>query len=240
VADIDKQIDELYQLPLGEFTAARTALAKTLTGDAARQVRALKKPTAVPAAVNQLYWNARSTYDAAMKAGHALRAAQIAALNGKKADVRAATEAHRKAIASAVQRAVQLAAKAELNPNPDQLARMFDALSLAAAAPPTPGRFVDVVAPSGFDALAGVTPATRVHASAQSEPDIETKHAEKRRLEQERRQQREAEAQFKTATHDLERARDRVRAARESLERAEADVADAEREVAAARERLKA
>jgi septal ring factor EnvC (AmiA/AmiB activator) len=135
---------------------------------------------------------------------------------------------------------VQLAAKAELNPNPDQLARMFDALSLAAAAPPTPGRFVDVVAPSGFDALAGVTPATRVHASAQSEPDIETKHAEKRRLEQERRQQREAEAQFKTATHDLERARDRVRAARESLERAEADVADAEREVAAARERLKA
>jgi hypothetical protein len=236
VADIDKQIDELYQLPLDKFTAARTALAKTLTGDAARQIRALKKPTAVPAAVNQLYWNARSTYDAAMKAGHALRAAQIAALKGKKADVRAATEAHRKAIASAVQRAVQLAAKAELNPNTDQLARMFGALSLAAAAPPTPGRFVDVVAPSGFAALAGVTPTTRVHASAQSEPNIETKHAEKRRLEQE---QREAEAQFKTATRELERARDRARSARESLERAEADVADAEREVAAARGRLK-
>src|SRR5215831_14915797 len=177
VADTDKQIDELYHLPLAEFTAARTALAKTLSGDAARQVRTLKKPTAVPAAVNQLYWKARPAYDAAMKAGQALRTAQIATLKGKKADVRAATEAHRKAIASAVHRAVELASDAGLNPNTDQLARMFEALSLAATPPSTPGRFVDVIAPSGFDALAGVTPVTRVHTTAQSGHAIETEHA---------------------------------------------------------------
>jgi hypothetical protein len=250
VADTDEQIDELYHLPLAEFTAARTALAKTLSGEAARQVRALKKPTAVPAAVNQLYWKARPAYDAAMKAGHALRTAQIATLKGKKADVRAATEAHRKAIASAVHRAVELASDAGLNPNTDQLARMFEALSLAATPPPAPGRFVDVIAPSGFDALAGVTPVTRVRTTARSDGASETGYAtptpkidraaEKRRLEEERREQREAEARLKTATRDLERARERAQEARDALKRAEADVAAAERDVADARERLKA
>src|SRR6516162_4230528 len=44
VAQLDAEIDGLYQLPLEEFTAARTALAKSLKGDAARDVRALKKP----------------------------------------------------------------------------------------------------------------------------------------------------------------------------------------------------
>jgi len=250
VADIDKQIDELYHLPLAEFTAARTALAKTLSGEAARQVRALKKPTAVPAAVNQLYWKARPAYDAAMKAGQALRTAQIATLKGKKADVRAATETHRKAIANAVHRASELASEAGANPNTDHLARMFEALSLAATPPSAPGRFVDVIAASGFDALAGVTPVTRVHTTARSDHAIETEHAaptpkldraaEKRRLEQERREQREAEALLRTATRDLERAREHEREARDALKRAEVDVAIAERAVAEARERLKA
>src|SRR5205085_9467240 len=102
-------IDELFQLAPDEFTAARNALAKTLTGDAARDVKALKKPSAVAWAVNQLFWKARPIYDALMKAGHALRAAQIAALKGRKGDVRATTEKHRKAVADAVKRAQQIA-----------------------------------------------------------------------------------------------------------------------------------
>jgi hypothetical protein len=247
VAGIDTQIDALYQLPLAEFTAARTALAKTLKSDAAREVRGLKKPTAVPWAVNQLYWKARPAYDAAMKAGQALRAAQIATLKGKKADVRAATDAHRKAITNAVHRAVELASDAA-NPNPDQLGRMFEALSLSASAPENPGRFTEVVAPSGFDALAGVTPAKRVQMPSPSPSDVDREEtaptkdvsaAEKRRVEQERHEQREAEARLRTATRDLERARERAQSAREALDHAEADVAAAEREVAKARERIK-
>jgi hypothetical protein len=237
VADTDTQIDALYQLPPDEFTAARAALAKTLSGDAARDVRALKKPTAVPWSVNQLYWKARPAYDAAMKAGHALRTAQIATLKGKKADVRAATDAHRKTIANAVHRAVQLASDAGLNPNSDQLARMFEALSLAASPPSNPGRYTELVAPSGFDALVGVTPAKRVQEEA-APTTIDTT-AEKRRFEQERREQRQAETQFKTAIRDLERARERAQSARDALERADADVAAAEREVAKARSQIK-
>jgi hypothetical protein len=43
-------------------------------------VKALKKPTLVPWAVNQVYWHARPVYDRLAKSGAALRSAQIAAL----------------------------------------------------------------------------------------------------------------------------------------------------------------
>jgi hypothetical protein len=245
VAELDSQIDSLYRLPLEEFTAARTALAKTLKGDAARDVRALKKPTTVPWAVNQVYWKARPTYDAAMKAGQALRHAQIATLKGKKADVRAATEAHRRTIAAAVREAAHIASSAGVNPNAEQLARMFEAVSLAAAPAESTGRFTEVIEPSGFDALTGITPTKRVHVEPAREPEAAgekaappskaDRAAETRRLEEERRQQREAEERLNTATRELERARTRAESARRALERADADVAAAEREVESAR-----
>src|SRR2546430_1512179 len=74
----DAKIDDLYQLPLAEFTDARNALAKTLSGADAKAVRQLAKPTVVAWAVNQVYWRARSAYDAVMKSGERLRKAQVA------------------------------------------------------------------------------------------------------------------------------------------------------------------
>src|SRR4051794_21545806 len=102
---LDDRVDELYRLPLSEFTSARNALAKSLSGSDAKQVKALAKPTVVPWAINQLYWQDRKTYDRLMKAGAALRHAQITALKGRAADVRAATDSHRAAIAEAVKSA---------------------------------------------------------------------------------------------------------------------------------------
>ena len=58
---LDAKIDDLYKLPLGEFTGARNTLAKSLSKDEAKLVKALEKPTGVPWAVNQVYWRARST-----------------------------------------------------------------------------------------------------------------------------------------------------------------------------------
>ncbi|MGH9144527.1 MAG: hypothetical protein ACRD2I_25600, partial [Vicinamibacterales bacterium] len=60
---LDDKIDDLYRLPLAEFTSARNLLAKALTGDDAKRVRTLEKPTVVPWAANQVYWRARSTHD---------------------------------------------------------------------------------------------------------------------------------------------------------------------------------
>src|SRR5216684_3183336 len=138
--NLDQHIDELYQLPLAEFTAARNAFAKTLTGDQAKAVRALKKPTVVPWAVNQLFGRARPIYDRVLEKGQALRTAQLAALKGKKADVQLATDAHRRAIAEAVHRATQLSATAGVKPDAELLAQTLEALSIAASHPATPGR----------------------------------------------------------------------------------------------------
>jgi hypothetical protein len=157
VSALDAKIDGLYQLPLSEFTGARNALAKSLAGDDAKRVRALEKPTVVPWAVNQVYWRARSTYDRLMKSGEKLRAAQIAALEGRAADVRAASEAHRRAIGDAVSEAERLSADSGAKPGTDALARTFESLSLAIGAPDAPGRLTDALQPAGFEALAGIT-----------------------------------------------------------------------------------
>jgi hypothetical protein len=225
VAKAGREIDALYQGLPSEFTASRNALAKTLTGDPAREVRSLKKPTVVPWAVNQVFWKARSIYDKVMERGSALRAAQIASLKGKKSDVRAAMEAHRGAVREAVHRAEQIASDAGLSPDAEQLSRMFEAVSLAATPPSSPGRFTDVIEPQGFEALAGVTPVAR--------PAAVDHAADRRKAEQERRQQ-EANERLESATRELERAQERARFARQALERAQADVASAERAVAEA------
>jgi hypothetical protein len=227
VGKADRDIDALYQALPSAFTASRNALAKTLTGEAAREVRSLKKPTVVPWAVSQVYWKARPVFDKLMARGHELRAAQIASLKGKKSDVRAAMEAHRRAVGDAVHRAEEIASEGGLSPDAEQLARMLEALSLAATPPSNPGRLTEIIEPQGFEALAGVTPVARPVAAGDH-------GADRRRAEQERQQQEEAEARLAAATRELERTQERARFARQALARAEADVADAERAVAEA------
>ncbi len=232
VARADREINELYQLLPGEFTASRNALAKTLTGELAREVRSLKKPTAIPWTVNQVYWKARPIYDRVIERGQQLRTAQIATLKGRKSDVRAAVEAHRRAVAEAVHRALQIASEAGLSPNADQLARMFEAVSLAPTPPKDAGRFSDVVEPLGFEALSGVTPVARATPAS----DLAS---ERRKAEQERRDKQEADARLNAATRELERAQERAQAARQALQRAEADLHAAERLVEVESAKLK-
>jgi hypothetical protein len=158
VSALDAKIDDLYRAALNDFTAARNALAKSLSGDEAKRVRALAKPTVVPWAVNQVYWHARATYDRVMKSGERVRKAQIAALEGRSADVRAASEAHRHAIGEAVAEAERLAKSAGAKPGADALARTFESLSLATGREEAPGRLTEALQPAGFEALAGITP----------------------------------------------------------------------------------
>jgi hypothetical protein len=112
--------------------------------------------------VNQVYWQARPTYDKLIKSGERLRAAQIASLEGRRgADVREAGDSHRTALADAVKAAERIAAAAGANPPADALMRTFETLSLASEPPEPPGRLTKPLQPSGFEALAGVTPAAR-------------------------------------------------------------------------------
>jgi hypothetical protein len=247
VAALESSIDDLYKLPLGEFTAARNALAKSLKGDEAKRIRGLVKPTAVPWAVNQVYWRARGAYDRLMKSGEKLRAAQIAALEGRATDVRAAGDAHRRAIGDAVAEAERLAAASGTRPGTDALSHTFESLSLAASAPGSPGRLTDVLQPAGFEALSGLgnlelraqnselkAPKLTI---ARSEVEPRTKNDERltkaaaaaaakeaARLEVERKQY---EAAVKKAEEHLGQAEAAERKAREVWERAHDDLLSA-------------
>jgi hypothetical protein len=84
--DVEAEIDALYGLPLGEFTAARNALAARLRAaglaDAAGAVKARAKPGLAAWAVNQLARRHRAEMDALFAAGDALRDAQARAMAG--------------------------------------------------------------------------------------------------------------------------------------------------------------
>ncbi len=167
-SDLEARIDALYQLPLGEFTAARNALAKALAGPDRDRVKRLIKPAVVPWIVNQIHWSARSVYDRLLEAGSALRRAQVAAMErpgttGRQSktprDRRAdAAAVHQDALAHAVHQARRLAGAAGVPLPTDVLTRMLDALSLAPQHPGDRGRLTAVVAPTGFGVFAGLVP----------------------------------------------------------------------------------
>ena len=248
---LESRIDELYKGSLGEFVAARTALAKTLTGDEARRVKSLSKPTVVPWAVNQVYWHARDVYSRVLKAGEKLRDAQLTALKGKASDVRGATTAHRQAVADAVKTASRLATGAGARPDPEPLARMFEAVSLQQTPPEPHGRFTKPLQPQGFEALAGVAikavppsirepePKAPPHAPAsereRAKPTAEEAREIRRREHEAAMAARQHEAALKLAETKLSHARDAEAKARADWQRATRELKQAERRVAARR-----
>ena len=236
---LDARIDELYQQPPNEFTAGRNALAKTLNGADAARVRALPKPTVVPWVVNQVYWRARGVFDRLRKSGERLRAAQIAALKGRSADLRGATEAHRQAIAEAAAQAVRIAQTAGVHPGADELTRTLEALSLAPDMPEAPGRLTRPLRPAGFEALTGVTP---VVVPAQKPQHAKREQATAKEDDARRREAAEARraaAELAKAEAALDRAKAAETRARIAWERAKRDVESAERGVARTRERAR-
>lgn len=217
---IEAKIDDLYRAPLAEFVSARTALAKSLTGDEAKRVRALTKPTVVPWTVNQVYWRARPVYDRLIKSGEKLRETQVAALEGKKADVRAATDAHRRAVADAVKEAESIARDAGVHPATDALMRTFETLSLRSESDEPPGRLTKPLQPAGFEALSGVKVSPQALERAK-EKEAESA-AERRTTEAARRKeeaaQKKHEAAVKRAEAALERAKKRMAEAKAALD----------------------
>ena len=96
------EADDLYGLPLDEFTAARDALAKRLRGEKRREdadaVKALKRPSVAAGAINLAVREHGA--DDLLAAGEELRAAHAALLDGSgdAAAVREATAREREAV----------------------------------------------------------------------------------------------------------------------------------------------
>jgi hypothetical protein len=108
----EDELDELYALPPAEFVAARDALAKRLKaeGDAegAKEIKALRRPTAAAWAVNQLARNHAGALGELLELGERLRRAQAKALSGRGAGMLKELLAERRA---SVERVARLAVR---------------------------------------------------------------------------------------------------------------------------------
>ena len=256
--DLDTRIDALYRLPLDEFTAARNALAKE-TGDAA--VKQLTKPPVAAWAVNQLYWGRRDDYDALVAAAIEMRRTHRAVIEGRKADLRAATREHDRAIDLAL-KATLAVMKEHGQPVTDVTRQTILTTLRSLPAEDPPGRLARALAPGGLEALAGLAPkkATKETKGTKHEgtkhegtkhegtkhegpPGKADKTAAKAKAEREaaERAVRDAEHEVKRmefesarAAREAARAEKQLEAARAAVERAREAVETAERDATAA------
>jgi hypothetical protein len=152
--------DELFGLAPEEFVAARDELARRLRreGDpeAAKRVKALRRPPLSAWAVNQLARERGAELGALLEAGEQLRAAHRAALAGEgAAELRTAAKAEREAVAGLVGAAAELLAAAG-HPVTDATRDRVAATLHAAAANPEAadlvrdGRLTADLDPTGF------------------------------------------------------------------------------------------
>ena len=238
MADIDDEIDRLYQLPLEEFTPARNALAK---GAKRPEVKELDKPNIAAWAVNQLYWQHRVEFDQLVKSAERLRAEHRKMLSGKATDIRDSEKAHRDAIRTASDRIKELLKSGGHAVSDQTLNAVHETLEALPSADP-PGRLVRPLKPLGFEALAGVSisPAAKpaLHlvkrantagdkeAAAPSTRDLKRERALAKQREQEERErkerQREAEKELKASEAAMLRAEEGVKKAEKALVEARA------------------
>ena len=158
-AKLNDEVDELFKLPLAEFTDARNALAKKLkqSGRAndANLVKTLTKPSVSAWTVNQLYWQHREEFNTLLAAGQRVRQAQVSGSASKLADMRAALDARREALIELSEVASSLLREAGSNPSPETIRRITTTLEAVSALAdgPTLGRLTQDVDPPGFESL---------------------------------------------------------------------------------------
>lgn len=210
-------IDRLYSLPLGEFTAARNALAKE-SGKGASDIRGLQKPSVSAWAANQLYWHHREVYNKLISAAEKMRTANKQLVAGKKADVAAAEKAHQAAIKAAMDAVREILAESGeegATPSSATLNAVSDTLHALPSNEP-PGRLTKPLRLVGFEAFAGFAglPAARptlVESAAKPAAAAHGKHAkhdekaEAARKKAEERETREREQRHRREREKLDR-----------------------------------
>jgi hypothetical protein len=233
----EREIDDLYQRPLDEFTSARDELVKQLRAEgereAAAQVKAMRKPTVAVWLVNRLAREDEVGVQRLLKAGDTLAKSQAKVAAGSSSDefvdarrdeqqaldrlAREAREiAEREGIgAAAVERATQTLRAASLSDEGRELLKR--------------GRLTEELEPPGFEALTGMTfaapklPAKKAAPKASRRRELEqarealkAARAEERELS---RAARSAEEQAGRLRQQADEAAKRVTAAEAALER---------------------
>ena len=157
-------VDALFKLPLGEFTAARNALVSRLK-KAGQQVeageaKALPKPSVSAWVVNQLYWRQGYLFGRLFEAGERLRRAQTAQ---QSSNLHELVNTRREVMAALATAAAEILREGGYSDTPDVMRRVastLEALSAYGSAPDAPaaGRLTGDLEPPGFETLAGLLP----------------------------------------------------------------------------------
>jgi hypothetical protein len=228
---VDEAAEELYGLPLDEFTAARNAAAKELRDrglrDEADEVKALPKPSAAAWAVNQLTRRRHADLDEFLEAATAARDAQLG--GSPAAEAREAVKGLRQALDRLVG-----AARDELGGKPSEavLARVRQTLEAAAVDDAAAdeirrGRLAKELEPAGFGTLAAHA---KPRAKTAKRPAQDAASARKA-LAEVRERLREAEDEHRAATAEERQAHKRWRQARQDAEDAAERVEKIRREL---------
>jgi hypothetical protein len=235
VPDLERELDDLFGLPAGEFTAARNDLAKRLKAagetEQAENVQGLTKPTVPAWAVNQLARAEKSKVRRLLDAGEKMRAAHERALSDRAGgDFRKATEAERALVQELTDDARALLEDAG-NPASDQVVKRISETLRAASTDEEArellevGRLTKEIEPAGFGALAGVPFSTQPHERSSGAPARE----DRARLQ---RQLRDLRQRVQQAQRDAVRAANDARAAQDAAAKATRD-AEEKQEIAA-------
>lgn len=240
----ETEIDRLYELPLDEFTAARDELAARLRradeGDAAAEVKRLRKPSVAAWALNQVRRSDPDKVDKLIEAGRRLREAQESVLAGAGRETldRASVEerelvtdlarhAERELVAAG--RKVSAAVQERLRETLDAAATDDEARDGLVS-----GRLLRDHAPSGVWPLAGAVTPRR---TKKAKEDPATREAERlaSRLERAKAKHEKLEQEVSDACDRVREARAEAARAASTLERAEAAEDQARRQVEQAR-----
>ena len=238
--NVDARVDELYDLPPGEFTAARNALAKALRAedlrDRAAEVAKLRRPTIAAWAINQTVRRHRERVDALVEAGQQVGRAQRRALSGvRRSGMREAARARRELIDELTDLAAEILAGEGSSPESHRgdIAATFDAASSDDEAADTvrAGRLAaPLPVPSGFAGLEGlmVLPEPEPEPEPVDEPDTATEGVDEAERERAAKQRRDAIRALEEARRELAEieAEAREAAAAVAARLAEAEAAD--------------
>lgn len=233
---LGEQLDRLYALPLGEFTAARDEAARRLRGDGEREladeVKGLRKPTLPVWLANRLAHERELDVKRLLNAGEALAASQAGGSADDFAEARREEQhalerlaaalrglaAREHAGAPAVERAVQTLRAASLTAEGrDLLAR---------------GRLTEELEPPGFDALTGLSPAPPAKRKQPKRKDDRGERrraveAARERVKELRAEERERKEEARAAAREADRADAEAAALRSGADEAAAAAASA-------------
>jgi hypothetical protein len=221
---MNERMRDLFAVEPAGFVHARDALAKELRAAGreaeAKEVAALRRPTAAVWAVNQLARKNRAELEQFIDASERVRHAQVRGASGD--DLRTAMAAQRGALAKLEQAAEDVLRGADAQASPSALRTMQATLQAAGSSPGElrkqllEGTLREALEPAGFDALLAAGPVAGRHAVAAPSAEGKSSHpaggAREKAAHAEQRARKDRRAAEREAKRQLAEARKRARA----------------------------